>query len=105
KGTKIMSGDAYIFDRDRIIGVGGEIKFQAIPRKVLNMVLPPRGKAVSGAAGGAPPAAAAKKVAAPAPTKKRAVSQDKAKQVTSSNIGTVNARLAGSVVTSVLDIL
>ncbi|MBE3044974.1 acyltransferase domain-containing protein, partial [Candidatus Bathyarchaeota archaeon] len=101
KGTKVMSGDAYIFDGDRIIGVGGEIKFQAIPRKVLNMVLPPRGKAAVGAS-----SAPAARKAAPAPAKaKRTVSQDKVKQVTAANIGTVNAKLAGSVVSSVLDIL
>lgn len=102
KGTKMMAGDAYIFDGDRIVGVGGQVKFQAIPRKVLNMVLPPRGKALSGAAGGEPAAPAAKKAPAKA---KRTASQDKVKQVTSANIGTVNAKLSGSVVSSVLDIL
>lgn len=105
KGSKMMAGDAYIFDGDRIIAVGGEIKFQAIPSKVLNMVLPPRGKALAGVAGGAPAAPAAKK-AAPAPAKaKRSANQEKAKQVTPANIGTVNARLAGSIASGVLDIL
>ena len=102
KGSKVMAGDAYIFDGDRIIGVGGQIKFQSIPRKVLNMVLPPRGKALAGAAGGASAAPAARKAPAKA---KPAATQNKSKQVTPANIGTVNAKLAGSIVSSVLDIL
>ncbi|SPN97748.1 probable polyketide synthase [Cephalotrichum gorgonifer] len=97
KGTTVMAGDAYVFDGDRIVAVAGQVKFQSIPRKVLNMVLPPRGKAVSGAAG--------KVSAAPAPKKAPVKAKAAAKQVTSANIGTVNAKLAVSVVSSVLDIL
>ncbi|PKS07657.1 hypothetical protein jhhlp_006263 [Lomentospora prolificans] len=100
RDTKMMSGDAYIFDGDRIVGVVGQIKFQSIPRKVLNMVLPPRGKSLAGMV--APPPAARKSV--PAAAKPPAV-QDKAKQVTPANISAVNAKLRGSVVTAVLDIL
>ncbi|KEZ40717.1 Conidial yellow pigment biosynthesis polyketide synthase [Scedosporium apiospermum] len=99
RGTKMMAGDAYIFDGDRIVGVVGQIKFQSIPRKVLNMVLPPRGKALSGAA----PAPSAKKPTAAASM--RPAAPAKAQQVTPANISTVNAKLAGSVVTAVLDIL
>ena len=100
KGTKMMAGDAYVFDGDRIVGVAGDVRFQSIPRKVLNMLLPPRGKTLGGAA---PRPAAAK--AAPAPVKVRSASKEKSKQLTPTNIGAVNAKLAKSVVSEVLDIL
>lgn len=100
RGTKMMSGDAYIFDGDRIVGVVGQIKFQSIPRKVLNMVLPPRGKALAGMAA---PAPAGNK--APVAASKRPAVKEKTKQVTPATIGAVNAKLRGSVVAAVLDIL
>ncbi|CAI4215230.1 unnamed protein product [Parascedosporium putredinis] len=99
RGTKMMSGDAYIFDGDRIVGVVGQIKFQSIPRKVLNMVLP-RGKALAGMAA---PAPAGNK--APVAASKRPAAKEKTKQVTPATIGAVNAKLRGSVVAAVLDIL
>lgn len=37
----IFAGDVYVFDDERIIAKVGGLKFQAIPRKVLNMLLPP----------------------------------------------------------------
>ncbi|KJZ72345.1 hypothetical protein HIM_08271 [Hirsutella minnesotensis 3608] len=43
QGSKMMEGNVYIFDGDRLVGVASGVKFQSIPRKVLNMVLPPRG--------------------------------------------------------------
>ncbi|KAH8879977.1 ketoacyl-synt-domain-containing protein [Thozetella sp. PMI_491] len=99
KGTKMMAGDAYIFDGDRIIGVVGEIKFQAVPRKVLNMLLPPRGSALRGAPARAAPAPKA------APSKAVVTKKEKKKEtVTPANIGKVNAKLT-SVVTSVMEIL
>ncbi|KAL8840742.1 MAG: hypothetical protein Q9170_001180 [Blastenia crenularia] len=42
-GTNMVSGDVYIFDGDRIIGLVGALKFQCIPRQLLNTFLPPRG--------------------------------------------------------------
>ncbi|POR36607.1 Polyketide synthase [Tolypocladium paradoxum] len=48
KGTKMMAGDVYVFDGDRLVGVAGGVKFQSIPRKVLNTVLPPRGGSAAG---------------------------------------------------------
>lgn len=99
KGTKMMSGDAYIFDGDKLIGIGGDVRFQAIPRKVLNVVLPPQGAAAASAAPArAAPAAAAPK-AAKAPTKEK-------KQVTSANLPSVNKKLSkNSVVAQVMDII
>lgn len=39
----MVQGDVFIFDEDRIIGMVGALKFQCIPRTVLNTFLPPRG--------------------------------------------------------------
>ncbi|KXH55672.1 beta-ketoacyl synthase [Colletotrichum nymphaeae SA-01] len=107
KGTKMMAGDAYVFDGDRIIGVAGDVKFQSIPRKVLNMVLPPRGRAAAGAAPAV--AAPAPKAAAPAkaaPAKEKSGKEKASKQVTASNLKAVNAKLSKrSVVQDVFDIL
>lgn len=36
-------GDVYILDQDRIIGMVGALKFQCIPRQLLNTFLPPKG--------------------------------------------------------------
>ncbi|KAI0881801.1 polyketide synthase [Annulohypoxylon maeteangense] len=93
KGTKMMAGDAYVFDGDRLIGVGGDVRFQSIPRKVLNIVLP-NPNAVA-----ARPALAAKPAPAKAPAKEK-------KQVTSSNLPAVNKKLAQtSVVSQVMDVV
>ncbi|KAI2624897.1 polyketide synthase [Hypoxylon sp. NC1633] len=98
KGSKMMSGDAYIFDGTKLIGIGGDIRFQAIPRKVLNIVLPPQGAAAAAVATGRP-APAAKAAAAKAPAKEK-------KQVTSSNLPAVNKKLTQtSVVSVVMDII
>ncbi|ERS95912.1 hypothetical protein HMPREF1624_07446 [Sporothrix schenckii ATCC 58251] len=110
KGTTMFSGDAYVFDGDRIIGVCGDVRFAAIPRKVLNLVLPPRG--VAGAGAGAAAAAPARKALAAAPATAptaaaTATAPAKAKNtkvVTHANIGKVNQKLT-SVVTKVFDIL
>ncbi|KAH8702107.1 conidial pigment polyketide synthase PksP/Alb1 [Talaromyces proteolyticus] len=42
QGT-IYSGDVYVFEEDEIIAVYGGVKFQGVPRKILNTVLPPAG--------------------------------------------------------------
>ncbi|KAI1875243.1 hypothetical protein JX265_004301 [Neoarthrinium moseri] len=97
KGSKMMSGDAYIFDGDKLIGLAGDVRFQAIPRKVLNIVLPPQGAAAAAA-----PARAAAPAAKPAA---KATPKEK-KQVTSANLPVVNKKLAkNSVVTQVMDII
>ncbi|KAI0473239.1 polyketide synthase [Xylariaceae sp. FL0804] len=97
KGTKMMSGDAYVFDGDKLIGIAGDIRFQAIPRKVLNVVLPPQGAAAAAPAARAAPAA--KPAAAKAPAKEK-------KQVTKKNLPAVNSKLTKtSVVVQVMDIV
>ncbi|OAA61847.1 polyketide synthase [Niveomyces insectorum RCEF 264] len=110
KDTKMFAGDAYVFDGDRIIGVCGDVRFQAIPRKVLNLVLPPRGAA--GAASSAAPAAAraatTRSAVVPAssaiPAAAVSAKAKNTKVVTHANIAKVNQKLT-SVVTQVLDIL
>ncbi|KAL2264683.1 hypothetical protein VTJ83DRAFT_7193 [Remersonia thermophila] len=67
KGSKMMAGDAYLLDGDKIIGMTGGIKFQEIPRTLLNRFLPPRGKAA--VAPGPAPASAQPAPAAAAPSK------------------------------------
>ncbi|EFX02617.1 polyketide synthase [Grosmannia clavigera kw1407] len=99
KGTTMYAGDAYVFDGDRIIGVAGDVRFAAVPRKVLNLVLPPRGSAaVTGAAAAATVPAARTKAAA-----KTAAARNK-KVVTHANIGKVNQKLK-SITSEVMDIL
>lgn len=99
RGSKVMAGDAYIFDGDdKIIGMTGDLKFQAIPRKVLNMMLPPRGAAAASAGGAPRPAATAKAPATAKPALKK-----ETKIVTKTNISKVNVRL--SVTSEILDIL
>ncbi|KAI9814067.1 MAG: Type I Iterative PKS [Pycnora praestabilis] len=44
-GSKMVAGDVYIFNGDRIIGMCGGLKFQCIPRTLLNTFLPPKGAA------------------------------------------------------------
>lgn len=94
RGTKMMSGDAYVFDGDRLIGIAGDVRFQAIPRKVLNIVLPPQGAAASAPTRTAPVAGPPK-----VPAKEK-------KQVTAKNLPTVNKKLSKrSVVVDVMDIV
>ena len=39
--NNVMTGDVYIFEEEKIIGVVGGLKFQRIPRAMLNAILPP----------------------------------------------------------------
>jgi iterative type I PKS product template protein len=109
KGNKVMVGDAYVFDGDRIIGMTGNIKFQAIPRKVLNVMLPPRGALAAAYAPTKPaPAASSTKTTpatkAPRATKAAAPKKKKKETVTNDNIGKVNEGLR-SVVDTVMALL
>ncbi|KAL8327543.1 hypothetical protein RB597_003732 [Gaeumannomyces tritici] len=97
RGSKVYAGDVYVYDGDKIIGMCGELKFQCIPRKVLNMMMPPRGAAAVGAPAARPIAAAARPATKAAPAKK-------SKGVTPKTIAKVNQKLA-TVVSQVLDIL
>lgn len=91
---KIMAGDVWIFDGDRIVAAVGGLKFQCIPRRVLNTLLPPPGAVSSRQSPARQPAPAPKKVQ----TSKKSV------PVTMDNIQTVNHKLA-SVTSRALDIL
>ena len=44
-GGKVIAGDVVLFEGDEIIGVFGGLKFQTIPRTLLNTFLPPGGAA------------------------------------------------------------
>lgn len=46
-GNKVMAGDVVLFEGDEIIGVIDGLKFQAIPRTLLNTFLPPPGGTIS----------------------------------------------------------
>ena len=39
-GNSIMVGDVYLFEEEKVIGVFGGLKFQRIPRRVLDIMLP-----------------------------------------------------------------
>ncbi|KAF2219879.1 polyketide synthase [Elsinoe ampelina] len=62
KPGNVTQGDVYVFDGEEIVAVVGALKFQKIPRKVLNTFLPP---AKAGTPASAP-------VAAPRPALKQA---------------------------------
>ena len=49
-GANMMAGDVFILDGDRIVGMVGALKFQCIPRQLLNTFLPPKGAAAATAA-------------------------------------------------------
>ncbi|KAF2086231.1 polyketide synthase [Saccharata proteae CBS 121410] len=68
KPGNVSAGDVYIFEGDEIVGVATQIKFQCIPRRVLNVMLPP----AKGAAMPARPAAGPVKAIAQAPASKAA---------------------------------
>ncbi|KIW13453.1 hypothetical protein PV08_08641 [Exophiala spinifera] len=69
-GSKMRAGDVYVFNENKeVIGVAGAVRFQCIPRKLMDVMMP-KPKAVAGgkAASPAPAAKAASPVAAaPAP--------------------------------------
>ena len=66
-GKDMMAGDVFIFDGDRIVGMVGALKFQCIPRQLLNTFLPPKGAAaVAAKTPVAAAAAATAKKSAPA---------------------------------------
>ncbi|KAL9092385.1 MAG: hypothetical protein Q9159_000893 [Coniocarpon cinnabarinum] len=56
KPGNVRAGDVYIFEGEELVGVVGGLKFQQIPRKAMNAMLPPP-----------KPAGSAPKSAAPAP--------------------------------------
>lgn len=107
KGTKMMTGDAFVFEGDRIIGMAGDVKFQSIPRKVLNLVLPPKGLTAATKLGNKarPKTHSPSPRPAPAPTTADDPQEEEKKQVTAANITGVNAKLLQSLVVPFLDML
>lgn len=69
-GSKMRSGDVYVFDKEtrEVVGVGGAIRFQCIPRKLMDVMMP---KPKDGATPAKAPAASA--VAAPSPVSRTPV--------------------------------
>ena len=61
----MVAGDVYIFDGERIIGMCGALKFQCIPRKLLNTFLPPKNPSSPQISAAPAPVAAKSKSAAP----------------------------------------
>ncbi|KXJ91143.1 melanin synthase [Microdochium bolleyi] len=101
KGSKMMSGDAYIFNGDKLVGITGDIRFQAIPRKILNIVLPPQGAAASAVS-----ARPERTAAVSRSTQQRQVPGKARKQLTSSNLKAVSKTLAKtSVAEQVMEII
>ena len=74
----MVAGDVYIFDGDRIIGMCGALKFQCIPRTLLNTFLPPKGIAAQKAPASRPGPITTKAV-------KKAVAKPKSNARTSSS--------------------
>jgi iterative type I PKS product template protein len=93
----VVAGDVFIFDGERIVASVGGLKFQCIPRRVLNMVLPPVG-AEKAAAKSSP---ARHTAPAPQPSKSKAIETS---QLSKANIATVNTKLL-SVCSRALEIL
>ncbi|OWP00295.1 BcPKS12, polyketide synthase [Marssonina coronariae] len=89
---KVLAGDVYIFDGDRIVGMVGCLKFQCLPRKVLNMFLPPVGAKALG------------DKSSPVPANAPASKKSKTAQVTMANIASVNKKLT-TMCTRALEIL
>lgn len=94
---KIMAGDVFVFDADRIVAVVSSLKFQCIPRRVLDILLPPVG-AVAAARAAAPPRPTAASVKA-SPSR-----VNESGQVSLANMAAVNKKLL-SIPSQALDIL
>ena len=81
-GEKTFAGDVYLFDDSKkIIGLIEGLKFQAIPRRVLDTFIPPAGKAAAAPPKPAPQASAPPKQSQPLPPKIVVPPTPKKKQV------------------------
>ncbi|KAL8767433.1 MAG: hypothetical protein Q9194_005985 [Teloschistes cf. exilis] len=106
-GNKVMAGDVVLFEEDEIIGVIDGLKFQAIPRTLLNTFLPPPGGAVSKPAPTAAPKAALQngKTEKPKPVqiqkqprKTQEDTSDRALKVVAAEVGVPISELSDNVV-------
>jgi len=86
----MVAGDVFILDGDRIIGMCGALKFQCIPRTLLNTFLPPKG-------------ATAPKAPIAAQASPKAITTKVVKQVAPKAIA--SSRSGPSVTSQVLDII
>ena len=93
---KIMAGDVWVFHGDQIVASVGGLKFQCIPRRVLNTLLPPPGPHLA--------KASALRQVPPAVPKKTPATKKATPQVTMENIQSVNKKLT-SITSQALDIL
>lgn len=94
----VVAGDVFIFDGERIVASVGGLKFQCIPRRVLNMFLPPVGAAKAAAVKPSPvcQTALAPKLSTSKPSE--------TSQLSKANIASVNTKLM-SVTSRALEIL
>lgn len=67
-GGQMMAGDVYVFDGDEIIGVAGGVKFQCVPRVLLDTLLGPTGGASKPAANKTSVPASQNRLASPHPS-------------------------------------
>jgi iterative type I PKS product template protein len=98
-GKTMMAGDVYLFDGEKVIAVFEAVRFQCIPRKVLNTFLPPAGTS-------APVAAPVSKSIKTSTTQvqKTKTKTVETSQVSMTNISSVNQKLI-SVCSQAMDIL
>jgi len=104
-GGQMVAGDVYVFNGSRVVAVVGGLKFQCIPRNVLNIMLPPIGVAASAPAPVARPSpAAAIQTTSVANKTTTATKKIETAQVSMTNLKTVNKKLA-TVSSRVMEIL
>ena len=89
--NNMVAGDVYILDGERIVGLCGALKFQCIPRSLLNTFLPPKGAAATKPSTASPRAA-------PAPATSKTIKGPKTKAAKP-------PKLTLSVTSKVLDII
>ncbi|KAI9734043.1 MAG: hypothetical protein M1818_006981 [Claussenomyces sp. TS43310] len=93
-GDKMVAGDVYVFDGDRIIAVVGGLKFQCIPRTLMNTFLPPIGAS----------APAKRATSTQVASQVKAVKAAQTAQISLSNLQSINKKLV-SLCSQALDIL
>lgn len=67
--NNVMCGDVYIFEGEELVGVCGSLKFQMLPRRIMNAMLPPPKK--TGIPAAAPAAKAIPKTSVSVPAKSK----------------------------------
>ncbi|KAL1642780.1 polyketide synthase [Diplodia intermedia] len=93
----ISQGDVYIFDGDEVVGLVTGLKFQNIPRRALNVMLPPPKKA---GAGPARPAIAAAPAKAPAAAASKPVTKSVVETKSKKTVKVAAPKSSGNVITT-----